>query len=472
MLENISRSLTDCYANKESPLVVGVSGGPDSIVLLHTLNQLGFQLIVAHLDHKLREESGADSKYVEEIATELKIPFICSEVDTITISKEEKKSLEETARNLRYQFLFKIANQENAHAVAVGHTADDQAETVLMHMLRGSGLSGIKGMSVRSLTGWDNKIPLVRPLLNVYRSEVEAFCQDNNIFPKIDKTNFESKYHRNKIRNELFPILEEYNPNIKNKLVSLSKIATEDYKVILEIVDKEWVELVDISEEECIKIPMDRFNSKKLSIKRMLIRKSFEYLKSDSNNIQFTDIERSIKHIANPSKGQIQQITSDIFIQIHENIIYIFRDGYQIQFTDFPRIEDATDLFEGSGSIKINANWNLEFEERTFSELSFEEIKNNKDPYTAHLDKELLDEGLLLRPPQEGDYFQPLGMGGKGMKLFDFFINEKIYRGDRKHWPLLCTMNNDIIWVVGQRISHQYRLTGKTKKVLLVKNLK
>ena len=84
----------------------------------------------------------------------------------------------------------------------------------------------------------------------------------------------------------------------------------------------------------------------------------------------------------------------------------------------------------------------------------------------------MLDEGLLLRPPQEGDYFQPLGMGGKGMKLFDFFINEKIYRGDRKHWPLLCTMNNDIIWVVGQRISHPYRVTGKTKKVLLVKGIK
>ncbi len=469
MFEKITNSLSESNINKKNPIIVGVSGGPDSVALLHSLHGLGFRLIVAHLDHSLREDSASDYRTVKRMAEGLYIPFFGLHVDTIKYSKTEKLSIEEAGRILRYKFFFDIANQESAQVVSVGHTADDQAETILMHLLRGSGLSGIKGMQVKSMTSWDSKIPLIRPLINVWREEIDVFCEENNLSPLVDQTNTDPKFLRNKIRHELIPILEEYNPNIKQRFVTLSKIATEDFKGISEMLESRWNKLVDISEDKIVNMSADRFNANNLSMKRMLIRKSIQLLKLDSNNIPFNDVETAIEFIAHPLKNRSIKLFSTVNIQVQNKMVYLFGDEQELQLANIPKIFNIIKISKIPGKNLIPPNWIFEGEEMEFSEISFDEIKNNKDPFSAYLDANIVEDGIVLRNPKEGDYFQPLGMNGKGMKLFDFFINQKIYKVDRSNWPLLCTKKNDIIWVVGQRISHHFRVTKKTKKILLVK---
>ena len=234
VIESLASNLRDrCGLAMDQTIVVGVSGGPDSLCLLDGFVRLGYPVIAAHFDHQLRPESGQDAAVVEAKVKSLGVPYQRGNADVRSIAEDKHQSIEEAARHSRYTFLFGVARERGAHAVAVGHTADDQVETVVMHFLRGSGLSGLRGMLYSTiLHSYDASIPVVRPLLDVWRTETESYCRIRGLEPVYDKSNEILDYLRNKIRHELIPQLETYNPGIRKVLWRSASVLREDENII------------------------------------------------------------------------------------------------------------------------------------------------------------------------------------------------------------------------------------------------
>jgi tRNA(Ile)-lysidine synthase len=214
---------------KGDKVVLGVSGGPDSVALVYLLNslkkELGLTLHIAHLDHMLRKDSYKDVEFVKKLARRLNLPLTCEQINVRELAK--KGSLEEIARNIRLGFLFRVANEIKTKKIALGHNLDDRAETVLMRILRGTGLYGLSGiLPKREING----ITIIRPLIEIKRKEIEPYLKKKNIAPRIDVSNLENLYFRNKMRNKLIPLLErDYNKNIKEVLSNLAETAGFDY---------------------------------------------------------------------------------------------------------------------------------------------------------------------------------------------------------------------------------------------------
>jgi len=191
-------------------------------------------LVIAHLDHGIREEAKADAKVVQDFADERKLPFRLRQVDVNSYSDSKGLSTEEAARILRYRFLFEAAKSAQAQAVVVGHNADDQVESVVMHLLRGAGISGLKGMLPYTINSeWSDEIPLVRPLLNTWRKEIMTYCSDNDIEPVFDISNEDTTYFRNRLRQKLIPELETYNPQFRKVIWRMSQTLAGDQEVLI-----------------------------------------------------------------------------------------------------------------------------------------------------------------------------------------------------------------------------------------------
>ena len=242
MLERLRVTLfLDCGLQPDMLVVVGVSGGPDSLSLLDAFHQIGFAPLVAHLNHRLRPEADTEARKVREAAEGYGLSYVEEQADARDYAREAGMSVEEAGRMLRYRFLFEQARRCKAHAVAVAHTADDQVETVLMHLLRGAGLSGLKGMQPRALpNAWSREIPLVRPLLDTWRSEVLSYCAERGLEPVFDTSNLDSTYFRNRLRNELIPYLERFNPAVKESFWRMAKVLQADFEAIERLVEAAW----------------------------------------------------------------------------------------------------------------------------------------------------------------------------------------------------------------------------------------
>ena len=230
-------------------VVVGVSGGPDSLCLLHLLRHLSraydLTLHVAHLDHGIRgEESRVDAQFVADLARQWELPATVERADVPRLAEEEGLAIEEAARRARYRFLARVAGQVGASRIAVGHNADDQAETVLMHFLRGSGLAGLRGILPLSPLGelrlgqserdspLAAELRLIRPLLEVPRSAIEAYCRDQELSPRFDRSNLDTTYYRNRLRHKLLPVLETYNPNVREVLRRTAQVMAADHELL------------------------------------------------------------------------------------------------------------------------------------------------------------------------------------------------------------------------------------------------
>ncbi len=222
------------------PLLIGVSGGPDSLALLHVLKSIfsADQLVVAHLHHGWREEAGADAQFVTDTAVTWHIPCHIEKIDVAALAHAASLSLEEAGRKARYDFFARLAEETGAKVVAVGHHADDQAETVLMHLLRGSGLAGLRGMRPVSPLPGMPELKLIRPFLAASRAEIEQYCRENHLQPISDSTNQDTTFFRNRLRHELLPLLRTYNPQIDSHLQQMAAIIEADYDLLDTIMQK------------------------------------------------------------------------------------------------------------------------------------------------------------------------------------------------------------------------------------------
>jgi tRNA(Ile)-lysidine synthase len=247
MLEHLQEILRKkCQLHPSAPTLVGVSGGPDSLCLWDVLHRLGYPTIVAHYNHGLRPEAEEEAESVRQAAATAGVPFVFEQAKIAEIAERESLSLEEAARTARYSFLFSQAQRLGAQAVAVAHTADDQVETVLMHLLRGAGLSGLGGMSYRAIPNpWSQKIPLIRPLLDIWRPEVLVYCAEHALQPAYDATNLDQAYFRNRLRFDLIPSLEQYNPAARRLI--WQTVIRAGFWIIENAVVRAWKPAVEVS---------------------------------------------------------------------------------------------------------------------------------------------------------------------------------------------------------------------------------
>ena len=284
---------------KKDKIVVGVSGGPDSITLLECLNKykekLEVEIIVAHINHLIRKDSTEDEQYVENICKKMNIKCYIKRENVLNIAKNEKIGTEEAGRKVRYKFFDEILKKEKANKIAIAHNMNDNAETILLNLLRGTGLNGLEGIQPMEYNKY------IRPLINISRKEIEEYVEKNELKPKIDYTNKENIYKRNKIRNELLPYLKKINPNIVESLSRLSKIVKEENTYIKKETEKIYDNIKIKDEKNLGKIELDikEFNKLEIAIKKNLIIKCIEETIGDSRNIEKINIDDIIKICSN-----------------------------------------------------------------------------------------------------------------------------------------------------------------------------
>jgi len=292
-------------------VVVGVSGGPDSVCLLHLLvslkERLGIRLHIAHLDHMLRGvESEADARYVSELAERLGVGVTSEQRDVRSYQSEHSLSLEEAAREVRYQFFAEVASLVGTDRIALGHNADDQAETILMRLVRGSGAYGLQGM--QPLTSWeslgDTPLTVIRPLLAVSREEIEAYCRQHELAPRRDSSNLSSTYFRNRIRNDLIPLLQSYNPRINEALLRTADSLALDFSFLEQQVTQIWDKVVKV-EGEAVILNAGELISLHPALQRYLLRESVRRLLGDLKDIEWKHIESMIAALGMSTGKQV-----------------------------------------------------------------------------------------------------------------------------------------------------------------------
>jgi len=303
---------------KGDKILVGVSGGPDSLALLLILNELskklGFSLYIAHFDHMLRKDSPADVKFVKKIAIKLSLPLACGKADVKKLARN--CSTEEAARNARFDFFLKTSKKIKADKLALAHNLEDQAETVLMRILRGTGLYGLSGiLPKRSI----NSLEVIRPLIETKRNQIEAYLKEKRIKPRLDSSNLEDIYFRNKIRNRLIPLLEkEYSPNIKELLANLAENSGSDYRLLNKLA-------ASLKKGKATSFNLKSMKKLDIAIRRMLFRRAIAKLQGDTRRISFRHINEIEDLALNRPLNSIVDVPGGISVAKRKSLVFYRR---------------------------------------------------------------------------------------------------------------------------------------------------
>ncbi len=461
MLERIGSLLRDeCRLDRDRPVVAGVSGGPDSLCLLDVLRSAGHAVVVAHFNHRLRPEADREAAAVSELTRTLGLPFETAAADVGAHAEAHGLSVEEAARELRYRFLFATARAHKAQAVAVGHTADDQVETVLMHFLRGAGLAGLKGMQARTiLPAFDPELPLVRPLLGLWRSETEAYCREHGLQPHYDASNADPAYFRNRLRHVLIPELENYNPRFKESLVRTARALQGDADVLQEGIDRAWSEAVAETGPGWVAFDARRLAALSLGLRRGLLRRAAAALRPESRDFGFETLQRGASFVATPGGGPLD-LVDGLYLSHEGSRLYLAVYEADLPSAQWPQAAGELSL-DVPGKLELGRDWILFAEAQADLPEALERARSNADPFQAWLDAGSTGDRLRVRPASPGTRFQPLGMEGQSLKLSDLFVNVKLPRRARRSWPVVFA--GDLpVWVPGFRIAHPFRITEKT----------
>jgi tRNA(Ile)-lysidine synthase len=449
-------------------VVVGVSGGPDSLCLLHLLHhfrgELGIILHVAHLHHALRgEEADEDARFVENLAISWGLPSTVEKRDVPAYAKREKLAIEEAARQVRYTFLAKVARGVGASSVAVGHNADDQVETIIMHWLRGAGTAGLRGM--RPVQRWplpSVDLRLVRPLLEIPRGEIEAYCQEHHLTPRYDRSNLDTTYYRNRIRHELLPLLEKYNPNIREVLRRAALIIADDHDYLAREGQKAWEKVVREMDGTLV-FDLKAWDELHSSLQRQLLRQAIRNLRSDLRNIDWVHIEEARRALGEKPAGTEVTLPRGLSLfRSYETFVI----GDTLPIPEMPLIDEEMGIAVPGRTALPDGSWEV-ICELLAADQGKEEALNNEDPWQGYLDLDQAGQDLILRRRKPGDRFQPLGMGGRSKPLREFMIDAKIPHHIRDRLPLVVSPQN-IVWVAGHRVDERARVTERTERVLKV----
>ena len=433
--------------------VVGVSGGVDSLALLHALavQMPPERLIVAHLNHGWRAEADDDAEFVRQTAVSLNLTSHIQKIDPATPATEE------AARNARYRFFADVARQYNAAIVAVAHNADDQAETVLMRLLRGTGTAGLRGMqpiAPMPITGADGLI-LVRPLLTVSRTEIEAYCEQQGLSPRQDVTNSDTTFLRNRIRHDLLPLLAEYNPQIKSRLQQTAVIATADYALLQTLAAAAWAEMDVQQGEGWLSFSRELWEKRPLSIRRILLRQAAAALRPELPNASFDLFEQARLLVEGGQTGAQADLSADLHLTISYDRVQLTVEGATIPHHAPQLLGDEPIALSINGRFALADGWEVVVEQRTRT--------GNLGRWEVEIATP--SPPLFLRPRVAGERFQPMGLNGRSQSIKKAMINHKIEARLRARWPIVATKTHPL-WIAGCCHDERSRLPKNTESVI------
>jgi len=421
-----------------SKLLIAFSGGPDSVFALHFFHQFKnkykIELVAAHVNHNLRgNDSEQDQLFCENICNKLKIPIFIKYVDVKRFARKNNQSIEEAARNLRYNFFEEISNQEKVDYIITAHNSDDNTETILLNFIKGTGLSGLSGIPIK-------RGKIIRPILSLSKKEIVGFLELNKINFRIDKSNYENDFERNKLRNIVIPEIEKINPSLNSTLRNFSNNISFINTFIQQKIEKLFKKFVKKNENQFI-VNQKLFTREYVLISSLVIKKLFE----DHLKIPFTSKDSDkVKNLVVQQKGTT--------IKLKNSVKIIKEDESLIFFTE-------EKLFTDEIEIRLNSR-----KEIGNYEISIEEVNefNENSNFSEIISGDKTEDIFILRRWKIGDKFIPLGM--KNFKKISDFLTDKKVKSSNKKNHLIITNRNEIVYVVGLRIDERYKLTKNTKR--------
>ena len=458
-------------------VLIAVSGGADSLALLYGLHalhrQLNCQLHVAHLNHCLRPDADADADFVQQHAAHLELSCTIQSIDVPRLVKQWKLSVEAAARRARYEFLEEVCKQTGATKVALGHHQDDTAETVLMNLFRGSGSTGLKGITpVRD-------IKFIRPLAGFTRQQIEEFLASNGLAPRHDSTNTDTRYLRNRIRHALIPTLEnDYNPNIKAGLSRTADVlgAESEY---LDTVAWEAFETCQVRDPDRAKAPTtlesvvldrEKFQQFHIAVQRRVLRLSFFEMLGSMGDLYFAHCEAMLNVIDGNTPNAALALPNGLrFRRVYQSLIFEVnidsRSPFPIESFAYPLAVPGrtfiaalnTEITAELGDIRSGETFKLP-DGRYEALFDYEKVRG------ASVDPPLETSSLTVRNRRQGDRFQPYGMRGT-KKIKDFLIDAKVPRDERERIPMLVC-GNQVLWIVGYTTSDPFKIHSGTRQYL------
>lgn len=433
-------------------ILVGLSGGPDSVCLLHILQLLKpkyrLRISAAYIDHGLREDEVPEEiEFCRKICENLDVEFYTQSVAVKDFAKKEKINIQEAARILRYGALDQISININAHKIAVAHNADDQAETVIMRLLRGAGPAGLSGIPpVRK--------KIIRPLIEVERAQIEKFLSEKNIPYIIDSSNKSLKYLRNKIRHTLMPVIKSINPQAVHIISKTADILREENDYINVTVTKALMRLMSRKTDYSVELfcnPMEVLN---IVILRRALRFAIDTVR-DLKGINFDHIEEIINLIKHGKPGDRIYLPRGIRAIKGYSTIIITADKPK-KLSTYEALKPA-DVFLKESSVVLS-----------MKEIKRDELVNFGDgKNTIYADLDKIKFPLIIRARKPGDYFYPFGFG-KRKKLQDFFVDEKVPRDERDCIPVIES-DGQIVCIAGYRLDDRFKIDDNTKRCLEIK---
>ena len=435
MIKKIQQYITSKNLfSKDNNLLLAISGGADSMCLFFVLKELGYSIDLAHCNFNLRaEDSNEDESFVKELANKYGVKSHVKSFATQKYANEKKISIQMAARDLRYKWFDELLTNNNLDFVITAHHKDDNVETFFINLIRGTGINGLCGIKTKNKN-------IIRPLLEISRQEIEHYLNQKNIKYRHDSSNSEVKYLRNKIRHQLMPLLKEMNPNIQQTIT--------DEMFVLDGISKVFQKQINTIRERLLK---EKGGIYQLNISQLIELEHLEiFLFEILKPFGLFEIDQIIKAINSQSGKQFFSETYQIIID-REEIIISLLENYQ---DDIEILEIETEI-QNPLSMKFTTS------------LDFSLDKNLN---IAKLDFEKLSFPLKLRKWKNGDKFKPLGMRNF-KKVSDFFIDEKYSLLDKQKQWILCS-DDDIVWIVGNRIDDRYKIETHTKKVYIAELLK
>lgn len=435
--------------------VVAVSGGPDSTALLVLASRLapvlGWRLTVAHFDHGLRgpAEAAADEAFVRDVASALGLPVTTGKGDVIRSARRNGLSLEDAARRLRYRFLARAARAAGATAVLLGHTRDDQAETVLLHILRGSGLDGLAGMRPRSAWPVSAGPEAVRPLLGVARWETERYCRELGLAPRQDATNEMLLAYRNRIRHEVMPRLRQINPQAAVALARMADAVAVDAAHLKAEADAAWRRLAQ-REGGAVSLPASGLEKLDPAIGARVLRRAFETLAKGRGSLGNAHVQ-SLLTMLEKGRGRVSLPCGITASMTAKGLIL----GKSAEAGSKKLAETVVDV----PGVTVVGPWQVEA-----AIVAPPADVRSVGALEAYMDAGALAPPLTVRSRRPGDRLRPLGLGGE-KKVQDILVDARVPAEERDGVPLLCDARG-VVWVVGHRLDQRAAVTAETQKAV------
>lgn len=430
-------------------VLLGVSGGPDSVALLHLLDgrkaQYDIQLFVVHVNHLLRPEAEEEAQYVQQICRDKNIPFRLFTVDVAALADEQGMSLEQAGHEARFACFREAAEAWNITKLALGHHGDDRAESVLLHLVQGCGLEGLTAMPPRD--GW-----LIRPLAQVYKQDLVQYCAEHGLRYFTDSTNLEPGCLRNQIRLEALPQLKQYNPQIGDALLRLQDTCAADADYLEQCTAALWQEYGHVENNRVI-FPAEPFRNQHTALQRRVLRHLYRELTGSAVNLTFRQVEQ-MRRVALQTQGSQQ-------ISLHGDVIFIRQYDQLCVMRKQAAPEACSYVWDFKQMFAQRAYAYIFTAEMMDAVMQMEEERSGMNLFHVAVDADKLEHMLLIRSRQPGDR---LAMSQGHKKLKNFFIEKKIPADERDRIPLILS-GNEIIWIPGYYVADCVKITGETKRI-------